>query len=85
MSLETLRGVLLWCTILNFGVLALWGAIMMLPHGWVHALWCRRLRMSPEQFDAICFAGLLGYKMLIVFFNLMPYVALWIVAGRPGG
>jgi len=50
---------LLGRTLINYGLLALWGVLMRLPHGWMRRLWGRWDRLSPEQFDAIRFAGLL--------------------------
>jgi hypothetical protein len=79
MSLATARSVLLWCMLINLGGLALWGLLIVLPHGWVHRLWGRWLRISPEQFDTVNFAGILFYEILIVVFNLVPYLALLIV------
>jgi hypothetical protein len=79
MSIEVVRSALGWCTIINYGLLALWGLLMLLPHGWLHRLWGRWYRISPEQFDTVTFAGIVLYKMLIFMFNLVPYVALRIV------
>lgn len=79
MTVATVRSVLLWCTLINFGGLALWGVLGLLPHGWLHRLWGRWYRISPEQFDTVVFAALVLYEILIFFFNLIPYVALLIV------
>jgi hypothetical protein len=76
MSVATVTGVLLWCTLINFALLALWGLLMMLPHGWLHRLWGRWYRISPEQFDTVSFAGIVLYELLIFMFNLVPYIAL---------
>ena len=79
MSLEALRGMLLWCTIINSGLLAFWCLLMIIPHGWIYRIWGRWFRCSVEQFDAISFAGITLYKLLIFVFNLVPLIALWIV------
>ena len=79
MSLATARSVLLWCMLINLGGLALWGLLIVLPHGWSHRLWGRWLRISPEQFDTVNFAGILFYEILIFVFNVVPYLALLIV------
>jgi hypothetical protein len=78
MSLVTVRSVLLCCTLINYGLLALWAVLTQLPHGWMHRLWSRRFPV--EQFEAINLGGILLYKILIFVFNLVPYVALLIVA-----
>jgi len=79
MSLATARSVLLWCMLINLGGLMLWGLLIVLPHGWSHRLWGRWLRISPEQFDTVNFAGILFYEILIFVFNVVPYLALLIV------
>jgi hypothetical protein len=61
---------------MNFAILALWGVLMAVPHGWAYRIWGRLCRVSPEQFDAISFGGLVFCKVLVVVFNLVPYVAL---------
>ena len=83
MSLTTLRSVLLYCTIINYGFLALWGLLIMLPHSWMHRLYCKRLNLSAEQFDTVSYGGVLLYKILIFMFNLVPYIALTIVGTSP--
>jgi hypothetical protein len=79
MSLETARSFLLWCAILNYGLLLIWAALIMLPHDWLLNFWGRRLRLSSEQFEAINFAGMVLYKVGIILFNLVPYVSLCVV------
>lgn len=80
MNIATARSVLLWCTIINYGVLVFWSVLMLLPHEWMHRLCSRWYRISPEQFDCVNFAGIVLYKILIITFNLVPYVAL-LIAG----
>ena len=79
MSLATAHSVLLWCMLINLGGLTLWGLLIVLPHGWLHRLWGRWLRISPEQFDTVNFAGILFYEILVFVFNVVPYLALLIV------
>jgi hypothetical protein len=79
MSIEVVGGVLLWCAIMNFALLAVWSLLFVMPHEWVYRLWSRWFRLSIEQFDAVNFAGIVLYKVGILLFNLIPYVALRIV------
>lgn len=80
MELETLSRFFLWCTIINFAVLLLWFLLFSLAHDWIHRLHGRWFRLSVEQFDAIHYAGIAAYKIGILLFNLVPYVALRIVS-----
>jgi hypothetical protein len=79
MTVETLRGALLWCGVINFALLALWAALIFLAPRLLHWL-CRWLRLSPEQIDVIHYSGMLLYKLGIFLFNVVPYVALRLVA-----
>ena len=79
MSIEVVGGVLLWCAIMNFALLAVWSLLFVMPHEWVYRLWSRWFRLSIEQFDAVNFAGIVLYKVGILLFNLIPYLALRIV------
>jgi hypothetical protein len=79
MTVEILRGALLWCGIINYATLVLWAALTVWAPRLVH-LPCRWYRLSAEQIDAINFGGLLLFKLGIFLFNLVPYVALRIVA-----
>ncbi len=55
-----------------------WAALFFLP-GLLH--WpCRWLRLSVEQIDTINYGFIVLFKLGIFFFNLVPYIALRIVA-----
>ncbi len=79
MTIESVRDVFLWCTIINYGVLLLWALVFMTAHDWMHRLHGRWFRLPIEQFDAIHYAGMAVYKIGIFIFNLVPFVALLIV------
>jgi hypothetical protein len=78
--METLRDVLLWCTVINYGLLLWWFAVFVLAHDWMYRLHGRWFRIPVEQFDAIHYGGMAIYKIGIFLFNLMPLIALYIVA-----
>ena len=61
------------------GVLLAWFIAFSLAHDWMRRLHGRWFRLSDERFDAIHYAGMTIYKIGILLFNLMPYVALRIV------
>ena len=43
----------------------------------MHTRW---FKLSVESFDAIHYAGMATYKLGIIFLNLVPLLALWIIA-----
>ena len=76
MSIEVVRNALLWCTVINCALLVVWCLLYALPHEWLYLLLGRWFRLTAEQFDAISFAGIVFYKLGILLFNLVPYLAL---------
>lgn len=80
MSIEILRDVLGWCAVINYGVLLLWFLFFLFAHDWMHRFHGRWFRLPVEQFDTIHYAAMAIYKIGIILFNLVPYVALLIVA-----
>jgi hypothetical protein len=71
---------LLWCTILNYLVLLLWFVAFSLAHDWMFKLHGGWFRLTVAQFDALHYGGMAVYKVGILLLNLVPYVALNIVA-----
>ena len=80
MNLAIARDVLLWCTAINYGVLLCWFLVFVFAHDWMFRLHGRWFRLRVEQFDAIHYAATAVYKIGILLLNLVPYVALLIVA-----
>jgi len=80
MDLHVVRDVLLWCTVINYGVLLCWFLVFIFAHDWMLRLHGRWFRMPVEQFDTIHYAAMAMYKMGIILLNLVPYVALLVVA-----
>jgi hypothetical protein len=79
MSVEVVREALLWCAILNYGLLLVWFLLIALPHEWLYRLWGQWFRVPTGQFDTMNFAGIALYKVGILLFNVVPYLALQIV------
>ena len=79
MSIDVVRNFFLWCAVINYFVLVLWFFLLVFPHQWLYRLWGKWFRLTAEQFDAINFGGIAFYKLGILLFNLVPYIALRIV------
>ena len=79
MTIETVRGLLLWSGIINYGFLLFWVFLYQFARGpfrWI----ARWYRVSDENFDLIQVSGIVIYKLGIFFFNLIPYVVLRMIA-----
>jgi len=79
MDIRTVRKALLWCSIINYGLLLWWCLYFMLAHDWMHRISGSWFHVTVAQFDAINFAGILFYKVAIFLFNIVPCIALYIV------
>jgi hypothetical protein len=58
MSIEFTRSFLLWCTVINYGILLMWFLVFVLARDWMRRFHGRWSRLSDEQFDAVTAAGL---------------------------
>jgi len=76
MSIEVMRAFLLWCTVINYGILLVWFLFFMPAHDWMYAFHGRWFRLSVEQFDMLHYAGMLVFKVGVILLNLIPYIAL---------
>ena len=74
MSIERVRKALLWCTVINYGVLLVWFLVFMLAHDWMYGLHGLWFHLSREQFDALHYGGMALYKIGILLLNLVPYI-----------
>ena len=63
MTIETVRRVLLSCTLINYGILLVWFFVFMLAHDWLYQLHGRWFQLSVEQFDMLHYAGMSVYKI----------------------
>ena len=79
MRIAIARNVLLWCTVINYGVLLVWLLFFMLAHEWMDGWHSQWFHLSVEQFDALHYAGMALYKIGILLLNLVPSIALRIV------
>lgn len=79
MAVETIRDVLGWCSVINFGLLLWWWIFLMLAHDFVYRFHGKWFNLTVEQFDAIHYKGMMFYKLCLFLFNIVPYLALRIV------
>lgn len=79
MNLELLQSVLGWCVVMNLILLSIWFLILTLAGDFIYKLHTRWYPMSRETFSAIHYTGMLVSKMLVFTFNVVPYIALWMV------
>ena len=79
MSLEMLSNWLLVCGLINMAMLMLWGMMFIFARDWIYKVHTKWFNLSDEKFDGIHYSGMALYKLVIFFFNLVPYFALLII------
>lgn len=76
MNIHLVRDALLWCALINFGLLAVWSLLFLSARDRIYRLVNPWFRLTVEQFDAVNFAGIVLYKTGIFLFNLVPAIVL---------
>jgi hypothetical protein len=84
LSIDIFRDMLGWCTVINFGLLLWWALFFMAAHDWTYRLHTRWFRLTVERFDTIHYTGMAFFKVFILLFNLVPYLALRLVGWTHG-
>lgn len=80
MTIEVMRNFLLWCTILNYGVLVVWFVFFLSERDFMYQVHSKWFRISVEQFHMLHYALMGLFKIGILLFNLVPYIALRIAS-----
>jgi Family of unknown function (DUF6868) len=78
-ALEMMRKALLWCAVINYGILLVWCLFFVLAHDQMYLLHSGWFRLSVEQFDMLHYAGMSIFKIGILILNVVPYIALQIM------
>ena len=79
MNTETIRHFFAWCSVINFAILILWCVLTLWVPGW-RAIVTKLFGLPDEKIGSLNFAGIMYYKLGIILFNLVPYLALRIIA-----
>ena len=80
MDIKTTTTFLGWCTVINIGLLILAMFAWMLVNESVSPLAATMLGLTQDELEVAFFDGLMIYRAGIFLLNLVPYVALKIMA-----
>ncbi|MGH8616766.1 MAG: DUF6868 family protein [Burkholderiales bacterium] len=80
MNVDFMREFLLWATVINYGILLVWVFLFAFCHDWTYRQHTKRFKLSVEHFDALNYLAVSLYKLGIVLFNLVPFLALSIAS-----
>ena len=79
MDITTVRDFFMWCTILNGGLLVLSFVICAFARDWVYGMHSKWFAIPRQSFDIAIYSFIGAYKIFVLMFNLVPYIALVIV------
>ena len=79
MDIDSIKAFFMWCTILNFALLLLSFLIYVCAADWAYRIHNKWYSISRETFNVAIYSFLGLYKVLVIVFNLIPFIALVIV------
>ena len=79
MNIEIIKSFLMWCSVINYGVLFFWVGGFVFARDFFKSFCEKSLRCKIEYFDILNVFGITLYKLLIILFNLVPWVVLSLI------
>jgi hypothetical protein len=76
MNAESRRNVFLWCSLIDNSILLIWCVGLEAAHSLHYRLTNWWFRVSVERCNMLNLSGVAAFKLAILPFNLVPYVAL---------
>ena len=80
MTLENLTAFLGWCTVINFGILIVAALGIIAMRGSIGNIHASMFKLEQDDLSKAYFRYLANYKILVIVFNLVPYLALRIIS-----
>jgi len=80
MDIQTLTKSFMWCTIMNGALFVLSATMCILVPDFMYRMQSRLFPIPRETFNVVIYSFLGLFKILFLVFNVVPYVALLIVA-----
>ena len=79
MDIQTLTTFFMWCTIINGSLLILWVTMSIWTPDLVYRTQSKWFPIPRETFNVLMYSFLGLFKIVFLFFNVVPYVALLII------
>ena len=76
MNMMQLSDFLLYSLLINYGILISWFVVFVFAKEWMKRLHGQWFKLSDQQFDAVHYGGMAVYKIGVLLFNLVPFIAL---------
>jgi len=79
MAVAVLKNFFMWCTIINFALLIVSAIMCTFLGDWVYPIHSKWFSISRDAFNVAIYSFIGLYKILIIMFNLVPWIALVII------
>ncbi len=79
MDIDQVKEFLMWCSIINISLLTISGLMMICLGGLAYRIHSKLFGISREAFNVMLYSFLGAYKILVIMFNVVPWIALLIV------
>lgn len=79
MNISVLRAFFKWCTIINGGLLILWSLLIRFAGDWVYGVHSSWIPITEDAYHVAIYMLLGLFKIIVIVFNLVPYIALVII------
>lgn len=79
MDIKTVTQFLMWCSILNIGLLTISFLLLGLAGDLVYKMHGKWFPMPRETFNTVLYSFLGMYKIVIIVFNVVPWLVLTII------
>jgi len=79
MDIGSITAIFMWCTILNVSLLALSSLMCICAADWAYRIHSKLFSVSRETFNVLIYSFIALYKLLVIVFILIPYIALLII------
>jgi len=79
MDMFTIKTIFMWCTIINVLLLALSFLFCAYAREWIYRMHSKWFPISREAFNVAIYSFLGLFKILVLVFNLVPWIACAIV------
>ncbi len=79
-SIETIREFLGWCSVINIGMLIISTVMLTIMRSWILKIHAKMTGVSEAELPRIYIEYLGNYKILIIIFNVVPYLSLRLMA-----
>ena len=80
MTMEQLTTLFGWCSVINIGLLILSSVTILAMRGPIVKMHSKMFSLSEEDLSRAYFQYLAQFKIVVLVFNLVPYIALKIIS-----